>query len=208
MITQSTRAHDAPGNAALRAMFAARKQVFIDKLQWDLPALDGRFELDQFDTPDARYLILLDPDDLRHRASARLLPTTAPHLLGDIYSHLCADGAPSGEGVWEISRFCLDPGQTPTERRDARNQLVTALADYALRHGIGEYVGVAEAGWYHTISKFGWTCRTLGPVHRDSACRIVALSIAIDEDTLPGLQRTGTYAPLVLKFEEGGEAGR
>ncbi|WP_257545246.1 acyl-homoserine-lactone synthase [Sphingopyxis sp. DBS4] len=182
MITQSTRAQDAPGNAALRAMFAARKQVFIDKLQWDLPALDGRFELDQFDTPDARYLILLDPDDLRHRASARLLPTTAPHLLGDIYSHLCADGAPSGEGVWEISRFCLDPGQTPTERRDARNQLVTALADYALRHGIGEYVGVAEAGWYHTISKFGWTCRTLGPVHRDSACRIVALSIAIDED--------------------------
>ena len=208
MISQSTRAQDAPGNAALRAMFAARKQVFIDKLQWDLPALDGRFELDQFDTPDARYLILLDPDDLRHRASARLLPTTAPHLLGDIYSHLCADGAPSGEGVWEISRFCLDPGQTPTERRDARNQLVTALADYALRHGIGEYVGVAEAGWYHTISKFGWTCRTLGPVHRDSACRIVALSIAIDEDTLPGLQRTGTYAPLVLKFEEGGEAGR
>ena len=40
-------------------------------------ALDGRFEIDQFDTPDARYLILLDPDDLRHRASARLLPTSA-----------------------------------------------------------------------------------------------------------------------------------
>lgn len=104
MITQFTRAQDAPGNAALRAMFAARKQVFIDKLQWDLPALDGRFELDQFDTPDARYLILLDPDDLRHRASARLLPTTAPHLLGDIYPHLCSGGAPSGEGVFIIGK--------------------------------------------------------------------------------------------------------
>lgn len=205
MITQSTRAHDAPGNAALRAMFAARKQVFIDQLKWDLPALDGRFEIDHFDTPDARYLILLDPNDLRHRASTRLLPTTAPHLLGDVYSQLCTDGPPSGEGVWEISRFCLDRAQTPTERRDARNQLVTALADYAMHHGICEYVGVAEAGWYHTISKFGWRCRTLGPVHRDCACRILALSIAIDEDTLPGLQRTGTYAPLVLKFEEGGE---
>lgn len=101
-----------------------------------------------------------------------------------------------------------DPAQTPAECRDARNQLVTALADYALHHGIGEYVGVAEAGWYHTISKFGWTCRALGSVHRDSACRILALSIAIDEETLPGLQRTGTYAPLVLKFEEGGEPGR
>ncbi len=205
MINQSTRAHDAPGSAALRAMFAARKQVFIDQLQWDLPALDGRFEIDHFDTPDARYLILLDPEDLRHRASARLLPTTAPHLLGDVYPQLCADGPPVGDGICEISRFCLDPAQTPAECRDARNQLVTALADYALQHGIGEYVGVAEAGWYHTISKFGWRCRTLGPVQRDGKSRILALSIAIDADTLAGLQRTGTYAPLVLKFEESGE---
>lgn len=207
MITQCTRAHDAPGNAALRAMFAARKQVFIDQLEWDLPALDGRFEIDQFDTPDARYLILLDPDDLRHRASARLLPTTAPHLLGDLYSHLCTDGPPSGDGVWEISRFCLDPAQTPAERRDARNQLVTALADYALDKDISEYVGVAEEGWFDKISKFGWTCRTLGPVHTDGACEILALNIPIDADTLPGLRRTGIYAPLRLKFEESGEPG-
>src|SRR3546814_20621205 len=85
-------------------MFAARKQVFIDLLKWDLPALDGRFEIDQFDTPDARYLILLDPNDLRHRASARLLPTSAPHLLGEYYAHLCTETAPSGAGAWEISR--------------------------------------------------------------------------------------------------------
>lgn len=205
MIAQSTRAPEAPGNAAMRAMFAARKQVFIDQLKWDLPVLDGRFELDQFDTPGARYLILLDPDDLRHRASARLLPTTAPHLLGDIYPYLCTDGPPSGHHMWEISRFCIDPGQTPAERRDARNQLVTALADHALHNGISHYVGIAEAGWYHSISKFGWACRTLGSVHRDGACRIVALDIAIDEDTLPGLKRTGTYAPLMLKYEEAGE---
>src|SRR3546814_20239382 len=95
MIDQNPRAQDAPGDAALRAMFAARKQVFIDLLKWDLPALDGRFEIDQFDTPDARYLILLDPNDLRHRASARLLPTSAPHLLGEYYAHLCTEKAPS-----------------------------------------------------------------------------------------------------------------
>ncbi|MBE1527930.1 acyl homoserine lactone synthase/acyl-homoserine lactone synthase [Sphingopyxis sp. OAS728] len=205
MTTQSTRAHDAPGNAALRAMFAARKQVFIDQLKWDLPALDGRFEIDHFDTPDARYLILLDPDDLRHRASARLLPTTAPHLLGDVYPQLCTDGPPSGEGVWEISRFCLDPAQTRTERRDARNQLVTALAEHALQNGISQYVGIAEESWFGKISKFGWTCRTLGPVHTDGICDLLALNIHIDEDTIAGLKRTGTHAPLALKFEEGGE---
>lgn len=203
MITQSTRAPDAPGDAAMRAMFAARKQVFIDLLKWDLPVLDGRFEIDQFDNPDARYLILLDPHDLRHRASARLLPTTAPHLLGDLYPHLCPDGAPSGDRIWEISRFCLDPEQTAAERRGARNQLVSALADHAHQHGITEYVGIAEARWYAKISGFGWSCRALGPALADGPCPILALSIRIDEDTLPGLQRTGTWARLGLKLEGG-----
>ena len=202
MIDLSTRAPVAPGHAALRAMFAARKQIFIDQLKWDLPALDGRFEIDQFDTPAAHYLILLDPADLRHRASARLLPTTAPHLLGDIYPHLCPEGAPSGEAMWEISRFCLDPALEAATRRSARNQLVTALADHALQNSISDFVGVAEAGWYHGISKFGWACRTLGPVHSEGASRIVALDISIDADTLAGLRRTGTYAPLAFKLAE------
>jgi len=203
MTDQSTRAQAAPGDAALRAMFAARKQVFIDLLKWDLPALDGRFELDQFDNPDARYIILLDPDDLRHRASARLLPTTAPHLLGEIYPHLCPDGPPSDAGIWEISRFCLDPAQTAAERRDARNQLVTALADHALQNGIAEYLGIADTRWFAKIGSFGWSCRTLGPAHPDSACPILAFAIRIDDDTLPGLQRTGTWAPLGLRLESG-----
>lgn len=207
MIIQTTRAFDTPGNAALRAMFAARKKVFIDQLKWDLPVLADLYELDHFDTPDARYLILLDPDDLRHRASARLLPTSGPHLLGEFYPHLCDDAPPSGEAIWEISRFCLDPAQTPAERRDARNQLVTVLADYALHNGISDYIGVAEQGWFDKITKFGWDCRALGGIHADSACEIVALHIRIDEDTLAGLQRTGTYAPLVLRFREGGEPG-
>src|SRR3546814_16351303 len=113
-------------------MFAARKQVFIDLLKWDLPALDGRFEIDQFDTPDARYLILLDPDDLRHRASARLLPTSEPHLLGDYYAHLCTERAPSGPDAWEIIRFCLDPAQRAAASISPPHPPVTPPAGYAL----------------------------------------------------------------------------
>lgn len=203
MTDQPPRAPTAPGDAALRAMFAARKQVFIDRLKWDLPALDDRFELDQFDNPQARYLILLDPDDLRHRASARLLPTTSPHLLGNIYPHLCPDGAPSDESMWEVSRFCLDPAQTAAERLDARNQLVSALADHALHSGIREYVGIADTRWFAKISSFGWSCRAFGPARPDGACPILAFGIRIDEDTLPGLQRTGTWAPLGLRLESG-----
>src|SRR3546814_5947244 len=45
----SHRAPPARGDAAMRAMFAARKEVFIDLLKWDLPVLAGAYELDQFD---------------------------------------------------------------------------------------------------------------------------------------------------------------
>ncbi len=208
MIDLSTRAHDAPGSAALRAMFAARKQVFIDQLKWDLPVLADQYELDQFDTPDARYLILLDPADLRHRASTRLLPTSAPHLLGDLYSHLCDEAPPRGETVWEISRFCLDPNQSPAERRGARNQLVTALAGHALRHGITDYVGIAELAWFEKIRTFGWDCRALGETQRDGACNLIALHIRIDVRTLAGLERAGIYSPLAMHLEECGETAQ
>src|SRR3546814_11393426 len=103
MIDTTPRAPAAPGNAALRAMFAARKSVFIDLLKWDLPVLAGQYELDEFDTPAARYLILLDADG-RHRASARLLPTEGAPLLGAHYAHLFAGAVPPGQTARHITR--------------------------------------------------------------------------------------------------------
>lgn len=204
MTDLSTRAPCAPGNAALRAMFAARKRVFIDLLKWDLPVLGGEYEIDQFDTPDAVYLILLDPEG-RHRASARLLPTERPHLLGDLYPHLCKDGVPRGPTVREISRFCLDRGQDSAARRGARNQLVTALAEYALREGITDYTGVAEEGWLKQVCGFGWRCEPLGGLIEQRGARLAALRISIDGRTLDGLARNDIYAPLTLHLAESGK---
>lgn len=200
----SPRAPHAPGNAALRAMFAARKRVFIDLLKWDLPILGGKYEVDQFDTPDAVYLILLDADG-SHRASARLLPSDRPHLLEGLYAHLCENGVPRGPTIWEISRFCLDRDQDAAARRAARNQLVTALAQHARREGITHYTGVAEEGWFGEVARFGWRCEALGRAADDRGAKLVGLRIHIDEKTLGGLERRGVFAPLSLRLAECGE---
>ena len=76
-------------DAAMRAMFRARKEVFIDLLGWDLPVLAGEYELDQFDGPGAEYVILTDRDGA-HRASARLLPTDTDHLLSACFASVLA----------------------------------------------------------------------------------------------------------------------
>jgi acyl homoserine lactone synthase/acyl-homoserine lactone synthase len=198
----------APDAAALRAMYAARKEVFIDLLKWDLPVLAGAYEIDQFDNPDAEYLILLDPDDGRHRASARLLQTDRPHLLADLYPYLCDGPPPMGPAVREITRFCLDRHQTALERRSARNQLVTALAEHALRTGITDYTGVAELSWFMQIVRFGWYCVPLGGAVRREGQTLVALHIRIDERTIDGLRRTGIYERTSLRLfgAEGGVA--
>lgn len=195
------RAPRALGDANLRAMFAARKQVFVDLLKWDLPVLAGEYELDQFDDPDAEYLILLDAAG-RHRASARLLKTDRPHLLGDLYPFLCAGEVPAGPTTREITRFCLDRHQSAADRRSARNQLVTALVDHALRERITDYTGVAELGWFAQVLGFGWRCAPLGRAVEQSGRPLAALHIQIDERSIDGLRRTGVYAPLTLQLAQ------
>lgn len=204
MTIQETPARQTPGGAAMRAMFAARKRVFVDILQWDLPVLEDRYELDQFDTPEAEYLILLDADG-KHRASARLLRSEGSHLLADRYPHLCGAGVPRGEAIREISRFCIDPDQSREERRGARDELVTALADYALTHGITDYTGIAGLAWFEKIMAFGWSCEALGEVMEDGPAAIRALRIRIDGDTIAGLRRTGTYVALARVAYASGE---
>jgi acyl homoserine lactone synthase/acyl-homoserine lactone synthase len=201
------RAPPALESAALRAMFTARKEVFIDLLKWDLPVLAGVYELDQFDDPDAEYLILLDRSG-RHRASARLLRTDQPHLLGDLYPFLCDGPVPTGPTIREITRFCLDRHQTASERRSARNQLVTALAEHALQTGITDYTGVAELPWFTQILRFGWQCIPLGGIAREGARSLVGLHIHVDERTMDGLKRGGVYEPAAFRLigAEGGVA--
>lgn len=179
---------------ALRAMFEARKRVFVDLLKWQVPVLDGRFEIDQFDTASAEYLILTDEAGA-HRASARLLRTENSHILADLFSHLCEDPVPSGPTCREITRFCLEPGLTTRERREARNQLVSALADHALAQGITDYTGVASPAWFEQIAEFGWDCRALGEARQIGDQRLIALQIKIDAKTTECLAASGIFRP-------------
>lgn len=185
----------AAGDAVMRAMFEARKRVFVDLLGWDLPVLADRYEIDQFDDTHARYLILADTDQ-NHLASARLLPTQRPHLLADLFADLCDVAPPSGPDTWEITRFCLDRDLRAAERRQWRDALVQGLASYALEHGIRTYVGVAEQAWLNQILAFGWHAEPLGRVRTLGTMRLGALRIDISAETPALLAANGIHAPL------------
>lgn len=183
----------ATGDAVLRAMFAARKAVFVDLLKWDVPVLDGRYEIDQFDDEHATYLILADEYG-EHLGSARLLPTARPHILDSLFADLCEEAPPRGAHVAEITRFCLDRRLNARERRQVRDTLVTALVDYALANRIAIYTAIAEMGWFQQILAFGWRCLPLGLPRMIDGSLLAALRIDIGVETPGLLARAGIKA--------------
>ena len=184
-------------DAVLRSMFAARKSVFVDLLKWDVPVLDGRYEVDQFDDAHATYLILAESDGT-HLGSARLLPTTRPHILDSLYDELCEEAPPRHANTFEITRFCLDRRLSARERRQVRDTLVTALVDHALAAGITAYSAIAEMGWFQQILSFGWRCMPLGLPRDIDGTMLAALRIEITPET-PNLLESGRATAAALR---------
>jgi N-acyl-L-homoserine lactone synthetase len=192
------------GHELARNMFRDRKRVFADLLKWDVSIADNQFEIDQFDTSSATYIVATDESNC-HRGSARLLPTTTDHILGTIFPNLCSGLVPRAPDCYEITRFCLSPSLTARERVVARKQLVTALAEYGLKMGIATYTGVAEKFWFDQIADFGWRCVNIGHL---AAARhdLVALRIDLDQKTLGGLEARGMRTELVWNKNDWREA--
>ena len=185
----------------LRAMFEARKQVFVDLLKWELPVLAGRFEVDQFDDINATYLIVTNASEA-HLASVRLLDTVRPSLIDTLLPSFAARGLPRGPDVREITRFCLAPRIGAEQRRAARDRLLIGLAEHALAQNIRCYTGVAELGWFRQIRTFGWRCTALGPPQHFAGRDLVGLRIDIDAATPARMAAAGIAAGAAMHRDE------
>lgn len=195
-ITKGFRSQTRAG--LIDGMLEDRKRVFVDLLQWNVPVIDGRFEIDQFDDDSAVYVIVDDAEG-NHLGSARLLSTNRNHILKTIFPELCAGEIPAGAEVREITRFCLSPRLSARERLQVRKQIVTALVLYALHSEITTYSGVAERAWFEQIVQFGWRCQPLAPLVLDRPKSLVGLRIDIDDHTIQGLVSTGMYTNVILR---------
>ena len=176
----------------LETIFADRKQQFVDFFEWDVPVVDGHFEMDQFDSKSAVYIIAVDANGA-HEASMRMLPSIQPHLLGSLFSHLCPAGVPVGESIWESTRLCLPSRHGAARRLDLRNALISAMVDFALARGIERITGVIPDGFRKQVLAMGWRAEPLGPAVRIRGGPIGAFAIDIERDTPARLAWTGVY---------------
>ncbi len=88
-------------------MFHLRHRVFCEQLKW--VDGEGSAEKDQYDDLNPVYLLHTDPDAQYLYAAARLMPTSGPTLLTDVFSETLPDAvAFQSPFVWEITRLCVD----------------------------------------------------------------------------------------------------
>jgi N-acyl-L-homoserine lactone synthetase len=68
----------------MNAMFRNRAETFSERLRWDVVVENG-YERDHFDDANPLYLVSVDPDTEDYWGSLRLLPTTGPNMLRDVF---------------------------------------------------------------------------------------------------------------------------
>lgn len=187
---------------ALMEMHHDRKQVFVDRFGWRLPAKGSWLEVDQFDNDYAVYLLARSAEG-RHQGSVRLLPSSRPHMLDTLFSHLCPAGVPGGDDVWEISRLVTNPADaTGTSVLKVHRLLALALVEFAAENGIGAYTLVAEVARVPALLSIGWPVMPLGLPTLVDGEMLQALQINLHAGTLEDLRERLRIHHSVLRMLE------
>jgi N-acyl-L-homoserine lactone synthetase len=138
-------------------MFRLRAKVFNDRLGWDVKVSDDR-EKDQFDELNPLYVV--ETDEQRNvLASLRLLPTTGPHMLSDVFSELMEpEDIIRSPRVLESSRFAADTellGHLPNGLSTVTGKLLCALLETARAAGVDFVVSVYDVRMERILRRAG-----------------------------------------------------
>lgn len=171
-----------------------RHRVFVEQLGWKLPCADSQFERDQYDRHDTVYVIARDESNAIC-GCARLLPTTRPYLLGELFPFLLAADmpAPQSEDIWELSRFAASAGNTAGEapidegNAWAVRPMLASVVECAAKLGARQLIGVTFLSMERLFRRIGVHAHRAGPAQRIDGRMVVACWIDIDAQTLHAL---------------------
>jgi acyl homoserine lactone synthase len=142
--------------ALAAAMFRDRTAQFRDRLGWTVTVDALGWETDGYDRAEPVYVVAEDAQG-GHAGSLRLLPTTGPNMLAEIFPHLTA-GPIRDPAVWETTRFCLAPGAGPGTAR----LLMAAISEFGLGLNLTHTVGVFADAMIRVYRRLGWEPELLG----------------------------------------------
>ena len=150
-------------------MFRQRKQVFIDQKKWDIEAVGGEFETDEFDRDDAVYLCSMLPDGSL-AGSIRFLNTSTEHMGSTVFQHMFPGLVIRSPTIWEATRFAVpeDRRLQPNGVSRAACEIIAGMCAFGLDHGVTQMVAIYEAPLARIFNRCGLKHVVLGR-HRSAA---------------------------------------
>ncbi len=163
-------------------MYKLRHDVFRDRLGWSVKTSRG-MEFDEFDALDPVYVLVHDEDEVT--GCWRMLPTTGPNMLKDVFPELVDNCAvPESELVWELSRFAVRKGRSGSFGMTiAPVAMMYHAVRFARTRGVTQFVTVTNVGVERMLRHLGLQPRRLGPPQQIGVERAVALSFELDATT-------------------------
>ncbi|HZZ59901.1 MAG TPA: acyl-homoserine-lactone synthase [Roseiarcus sp.] len=152
-------------------MFRNRAEIFGERLGWEVVVKDGR-ERDRFDDLDPLYLISVDPMTGTYWGSLRLLPTTGPNMLRDVFPQLLEEGeVVESATIWESSRICAvaadgQPQRTKNGVGYVLSELIAGIGEVALLAGLTQIVSVFDARILRVLKAVGCEPEVIGRPQR------------------------------------------
>jgi acyl homoserine lactone synthase len=184
----------------LAEMHRLRYRVFKQRLDWDVQ-VSGDMEIDAFDALRPAYLLQRD-DHGRIRGCVRLLPTTGPTMLREIFPALL-DGRPPPDSslIWESSRFSLDTGpEAPMFLgvAQATYELFAGMIEFGLSRGLTDIVTVTDVRMERILRRAEWPLRRTGEPRKLDSTVAVAGYLEVSGESLSRIRRNGRLKGPVL----------
>jgi acyl-homoserine lactone synthase len=168
----------------LLAHHRLRHEIYVVERKWENLARPDYLERDEFDGEAASYILAID--DERVVGGSRLIPTTEPHLLSEVFPYLAAvRGLPRGREIYEWTRMFVIK-----ERREGRNMgrtagtVICGVLEHCLDLGVTDLTALVEMWWLPRFHDMGWKLRPLGLPELISGEWSVAVQMPIDSRTL------------------------
>ena len=154
----------------IEEMHRIRAMVFADRLGWDVVVENG-LEIDRFDGENPLYLISMDEKTQAIRGSLRLLPTTGPNMLRDVFSCLLPDGeVVESATIWESTRFSIHPDVTaersPNKLNRTTGELLAGIVEVGMLAGLTEVISVYDARMARILKTAGCPAEIIGVPQR------------------------------------------
>ena len=116
-------------------------------------------EFDQYDCDNAVYLVHQDVNN-DVDACARLLPTTVPHMLNEVFPYLVDGGiTPCKSDTWEITRFGAN---TDTAPKNIVGILIAGILEFGQSINLENYVSVTDVPVEKLLKRAEWHPTRLG----------------------------------------------